>query len=354
MCKKLMFLISLVCLLGMASSLSADDLEVDWPDVYTVSGVEEYDEITCSGKIIVPDGTTLIMNDESELDGNGDDGEGGDGATIFVDGGTFIMHNRLNMGCDHDAYLIIDNGGIVEHDGDKITVPDNEGGEHRIIILDGSMVAEEIEIIHDRDAKVILGCNATIEVCRIDEDDSRDPDQWLADGDLLCDVSCPGFITVTDLGDNCKEAICFWWPPPPLPRPADGAIHQVVTVDLEWRAGVGAVRHVIYFGTSYDGVLNAGTTDPEWQGYKNIGTELWDLDVDSVPPVYLELWRTYYWRIDAYTPPDLFKGNVWSFTTGCSLVPGDINLDCVVNLLDYAMLADDWRDESFFPGGVVP
>ena len=123
MYKKLMFLISLVYLLGLSLPVSAADLQVDWPDTYTVSGTEEYDYIECSGMILIPSGATLIMNDESDLDGNGDDGEGGTGATIFVDGGTFIMHNRLNMGKDHDAYMIIDNGGTVAHDGDKITVP---------------------------------------------------------------------------------------------------------------------------------------------------------------------------------------------------------------------------------------
>ena len=140
------------------------------------------------------------------------------------------------------------------------------------------------------------------------------------------------------------------------PRPPAGAIHQVVDVDLEWNAGAGAARHMIYFGTGWDDVNDAGVTDDEFQGLKNAGQEKWDLDVDSSPPIILELWKTYYWRVDEFTPPypTPFKGNVWNFTTGCSLVPGDINLDCVVNLLDYAMLADDWGDEAFFPTNVVP
>jgi hypothetical protein len=363
MYKKLMFLISFVCLLGLSLPVSAGDLIVDWPDTYTVSGTEEYDEITCSGTIVIPAGATLIMNDESDLDGNGDDGEGGTGATIFVDGGTFIMHNRLNMGKDHDAYMIIDNGGTVAHDGDKVTVPDNSGGEHRIIIIDGSMTAEEIEIIHDRDAKVILGCMATIETCNTDEDDSRDPAQWFADGDLLCDVNCPGFIIVTALDGDCAEAICFPRCIPPGPWPPDGAVWQSVDVILCWKDRNYAFRNSAYLGTDPVAVENATTSDPEWKGYyepEGVSPgECVDPDLANENPITLQLWQTYYWRVDTiHTPgspaPPVSKGPVWRFTTGCDLFPGDINLDCVVNFADYAMLADDWREEGWFPDCVQP
>jgi hypothetical protein len=364
MCKKLMFLISFVCLLGLSLPVSAADLEVEWPDIYTVSGVEEYGDMDISGKVIVPAGATLIMNDESDLDGNGDDGEGGDGATILVDGGTFIMHDRLNMGCDHDAYLIVDNGGVVQHDGDKVTVPDNDGGEHRIIIIDGSMVAEEIEIIHDRDAKVILGCNATIEVCNTDEDNSRDPDQWLSDGDLLCHVSCgAGVMTVEDLGGNCKVASCLLVPDEAWkPNPKDGATEigrETCPLIVSWQPGALMVdpskgRHLVFFGTDEDAVANSptpfepGFPGPEYQGYTMSG----DLDFDlGTQPLWTEL----FWRIDESTElSGYFKGNTWKLTTGCTLIPGDANLDCVVNFLDYAALLTTWLDEQFFPEGCTP
>ncbi len=360
MYKKLMFLISFVMLLGLSLPASADDLEVDWPDTYTVSGTEEYDEIKCSGTIVIPSGATLIMNEESELDGNGDDGEGGVGATILVDGGTFIMHNRINMGKGHDAYLIIDNGGTVAHDGDKITVPDDPYGEHRIIIIDGSLTAEEIEIIHDRDAKVILGCMATIEVCNTDEDDSRDPARWLSDGDLLCHATCPnGVMTVTDLGGDCADAICLLVPDEAWgPSPKDGAVQQSVDVILCWKDGNYTFRNSAYLGTDPVAVENAVLADPESKGYYE-PLECLDPDLALKNPITLQLWQTYYWRIDtihspgAPTPP-ISKGNVWSFTTGCALFPGDVNLDCVVNFTDYAMMADDWREEVWFPDDVEP
>jgi hypothetical protein len=35
-------------------------------------------------------------------------------------------------------------------------------------------------------------------------------------------------------------------------------------------------------------------------------------------------------------------------------MPADINLDCFVDLKDWAMLADDWGVEVFFPDNVTP
>jgi len=58
--------------------------------------------------------------------------------------------------------------------------------------------------------------------------------------------------------------------------------------------------------------------------------------------------------LDMTAAPMLTKGDIWSFTTGCDLIDGDINLDCVVNFLDYAMMADDWRECVFFPDDVTP
>ena len=370
MYKKLMFLISFVCLLGLSSPVLSADLEIPYGETYTVSGTEEYGDMECEGTIIIPTGATLILNNESDVDGGGPDGVGG---IVLVDGGTFIMNDRINFGCDHDAYLIVDNGGSVIHTDEKICIPDNDGGIHRLIVIDGTVVAEGIEVDDrsERSSSVQIACStipgvivAKITTANTNEDDKWDPDYWVTrdinEGGLYDypKGACTGSnLVINDLGGNVKEVYYFL---PPMeawgPTPEDGAVEQLITVDLEWNPGVGAARHMIYFGTDYTAVLNAGTTNDEFQGLKNLGEELWDLDVDSTPAITLELWKTYYWRVDEFSPPNPapVKGHVWSFTAGCPLVPGDINLDCLVNLLDYAMLADDWRDESFFPTNVVP
>jgi hypothetical protein len=373
MCKKLMFLISLVYLLGVASSALAANLEVDWPDVYVVSGVEEYDEINCGGKIIIPAGAELIMNDESRIDGNGDDGEGGDGATILVDGGTFTMRNRINMGTDHDAFMIVDGGGTITHTGDKVTIPDNSGGMHRLIILDGTCTMDECEVIPDRDSAVIVGCLGTLTTCNTGSD-SRRPSWWLTqttsggpgagEPALQCEEGCElagGTLIITDLGGNCEEVICFLSTPSPYgPGPKDGAVGEAaVTCDmvLTWNEGncLGTKgRNFVYFGTDCDAVANSpnpsegGFPGPEYQGQTFVGTT--SFNVGPLP-----LWTNYCWRIDqGCQDGSIVEGPLWTFTTGCPLIEGDANLDCVVNFVDYAMVASTWMGEQFFPEGFTP
>jgi hypothetical protein len=370
MCKKLMFLISLVYLLGVASSALAANLEVDWPDVYTVSGVEEYDEIKCSGKIIIPSGAELIMNNESEIDGNGDDGEGGDGASIIVDGGTFTMKHRINLGKDHDAYLIVDNGGTITHEGDKVTIPDNPGGEHRLIVLDGTCTMEECEVIPDRDAKVVVGCLGTVTTCKTGSD-SRRPSWWVTQdvsggaGEggkaLECEEGCElagGDLIITDLGGECEQVICLLITPQAWgPGPKDGATGEAaVTCDmvLEWNEGncLGLKgRNFIYFSTDCDCVADTPAGEeggPCYLGKQTVGNTTKNLGT-------LPLWTKYCWRIDqGCQDGSKVKGNVWTFTTGCPLIEGDANLDCVVNWTDYAMVASTWMGEQFFPEGCTP
>jgi hypothetical protein len=345
-------------------------LFVPWPDTYTVSGTQEYDVIECEGTIIVPAGATLIMNDEGYIDGNGDDGEGGDGATILVDGGTFIMRDRLNMGCDHDAYLIIDNGGTVEHTGEKVTIPDNDGGEHRLIVLDGTYTAEETEIIPDRNSAAIIGCLGILTTCNTNEDDSRDPSWWRTQDcsgggkALQCEEGCARYgccLVIVDPGGNCREVVVF--PCSCLaygPRPKNNATGVgTATCDLvlSWSEGycLGTKgRNFIWFGDC-DCVTNTpspptpGYNDPAcYKGYQYVGNTTFNVGM-------LPLWTKYCWRIDqGCADGSTCRGEIWTFTTGCPLIEGDANLDCVVNFLDYAAAASTWMDEQFFPDGCTP
>jgi len=157
---------------------------------------------------------------------------------------------------------------------------------------------------------------------------------------------------------------------PPLeawqPDPADGAVNQKVGVTLSWYAGdcIGKKGHAVFFGDTYEGVETA--TMPTSEEFRCIrppdSPQTFDPGYHPThgPPLVLELWKTYYWRIDELNYggpcgniPDT-KGDVWSFTTGCELINGDLNLDCVVNFKDFAMMADDWREQVFFPDDVTP
>jgi len=124
----------------------------------------------------------------------------------------------------------------------------------------------------------------------------------------------------------------LWQPPPEAwdPSPPDSAGNQSVDVVLSWQAGNCLFRHAVYLGDDYDAVLNATATSTGiFKGYFNPGEETFDPDVDGVDPQPLELWKTYYWRIDEIHSPEppcsdyppMTKGNVWSFTTGTDITP---------------------------------
>ena len=275
---------------------------------------------------------------------------------VINNGGRVTVQSRFNIGCGSDGRLIVNNGYFSQEccgeDWEAgFKFPDDPGGEHFIIVNNGEVHAYMFEQISGRHAKFEVGCAGKITMDECQHGHEReDPFEWEAAGDLYCSAGCAGPI-INYVGSGA-EAYCVMVPDEAwAPTPADGAIHQVVTVDLEWNAGDGAWKHMIYFGTDEAEVDSASTADLQFQGLKNVGQEKWDLDVDSAPPIILELWKTYYWRVDEYTPPNPYpiKGNVWSFTTGCEIMPGDINLDCVVDGKDYAMLADDWMNTSFFP-----
>jgi hypothetical protein len=172
---------------------------------------------------------------------------------------------------------------------------------------------------------------------------------------LVC-VYDPGTDTTTVTAD-APNAFKAW-----SPYPATGAVAVSVDVILTWCEGDCLLRNSVYLGTDPVAVENATTANTEWKGYRNPGIKWLDPDTAPSNPIALQLWTTYYWRVDEYhkpagcytTPPALTKGDIWSFTPGCELIEGDINLDCVVNFLDYAMMADDWTECVFFPDDVVP
>jgi len=98
------------------------------------------------------------------------------------------------------------------------------------------------------------------------------------------------------------------------PNPSDGATGVDPNTVLSWSPGKNADSHDVYFGTDYGDVNDANIGSPEYMG---------NFDVNTFDPCGLELNTTYYWRIDEVNEPNLWKGNVWSFTT---LVEFDPNL----------------------------
>jgi len=96
------------------------------------------------------------------------------------------------------------------------------------------------------------------------------------------------------------------------PIPEDGAVDVHQDVVLSWEPGPFADTHNVYFGTVFDDVNNADTTNTLGVlASPGQGATMYD------PDGLLEFGQTYYWRIDEVNaPPDstVFKGSIWSFT----------------------------------------
>jgi len=95
-------------------------------------------------------------------------------------------------------------------------------------------------------------------------------------------------------------------------NPADVATDVPRDVFLSWMPGNYADKHDVYFGTNFDDVNDAGRTNPlDVLVSRN-------QDANSYSPAeLLQFGQTYYWRIDEVNaPPDytIYKGSVWSFT----------------------------------------
>jgi hypothetical protein len=142
------------------------------------------------------------------------------------------------------------------------------------------------------------------------------------------------------------------------PSPADGDINQAAVdcnMVLEWNEGnclelgAGLGVNVLYFSTDCDLVESQPTIpDAGWNDQPAyIGSFIYRCDCrQSYDVGPLPLWTTYCWRVDqGCGDGTTVRGDVWTFTTGCVL-DGDTNMDCLVNFLDYAALAEVWMDQT--------
>jgi hypothetical protein len=85
------------------------------------------------------------------------------------------------------------------------------------------------------------------------------------------------------------------------PDPADGAEFVDPNVELSWAAGFDAISHIVYFGDDFDDV--------------NSATEGTEQGAVTYTPGTLDSEKVYYWRVDEDDTVDIYKGDVWSFTT---------------------------------------
>jgi hypothetical protein len=85
------------------------------------------------------------------------------------------------------------------------------------------------------------------------------------------------------------------------PIPADGAISVDTDITLRWTPGFNAQLHTVYFGDNFNDVKNAAGGLPQ--------------STQRFTPGQLEPGKTYYWRIDEFDGVQRHRGDIWSFTT---------------------------------------
>jgi len=127
------------------------------------------------------------------------------------------------------------------------------------------------------------------------------------------------------------------------PTPADGAIHQDMGVSLTWRSGDFAVSHDVYFGDNFNDVNEASRANPQ-----NVLVRQNQEDTIYDPPGLLEFGQTYYWRIDEVNeaePNSPWKGNTWSFTVTDHFIVDDFE--------DYNDFSPDIIYEAWLDGWEV-
>jgi hypothetical protein len=96
------------------------------------------------------------------------------------------------------------------------------------------------------------------------------------------------------------------------PTPANHAVDVPPGQNLNWSDGTGAVAHDVYCGTSFNDVNDANRAIPK--GVLKIQGQT---DASYIPT--LELYKTYYWRIDEVNSlGGIEKGDVWDFMTAFS------------------------------------
>jgi len=112
-----------------------------------------------------------------------------------------------------------------------------------------------------------------------------------------------------------------------------GVVHDAL---LSWKAGAGAVSHIVYLDPNFDDV-NAATS-PADDCY--VGT--YAVDHNYVDDAFLEFGSTIYWRVDEVGASTTSRGNIWRFSTdngrARNALPGSGATD--VNVIDLELVWD--------------
>ena len=344
MCRKSIYLASLIIALSLTGYLSAAEVDAEIPqigfpkpildgvmdDVWlysteqfitnTNTGAEPTSPADGSGSwwaLWDPEYLYLLVNVNDEaLVQDSDPGQGwlDDRIEIFIDGDN--SKDDATDGSNDYQYCFRWNHGIVEIPVEWYLSPGSlQGVEYGVTTTDtGYIVEVKLSWLTMIGRLVQLDRLIGIDVAIDDDDDGGDVDtqfSWYMDVDGGS-PHVPNLWGTAMLVAGSGEP----WPYASMPKPADGDLLETTWATLSWVPASRAVSHDIYFGDNFDDV-NDGTQDSDvfWSNetltFYVAGLSGYACPDGLVPGT------TYYWRIDEVNeaePNSPWKGDIWSFS----------------------------------------
>ena len=345
MLKKSICLVSVVLVVGLTNSLSAQwtgAVSSDWYNAANWTGAVPTSGDTASidsstpltwpvidggtantgqlrigytadyqGELTVTGGASLNVNGELRIGRKSNDGSGQAVGILNVSGETTTInvadqiehgrhgHATINMSggylhCDTVLQMAyrFDGTGTVYLSGGTIDLGGNPG-----IVVYGNDGVPDTALIDISGGTLTLAGNQVSEI-----------EAFISEG-IIIGYGGEGTVSVTFDGTTTM-VVGIGGPSASEPDPAHEQKDVPRDAVLRWKPGTGAVTHDVYFGTGFDDVEQATTTVDPGSVYKgNTNTNIYTVTER------LEFDRTYYWRIDAVNASNTVnKGNVWSFT----------------------------------------
>jgi hypothetical protein len=360
MCRKLIYLFSLVFLLSLVTGVSAQDVVIPSPGAIPVLD-GKIDEVwffsteqmidtsqvgtppsslaDCTGTwralwnsehlyVLVEVTDDTLTNDS----GGGSNKWNDDSVEVYVDGDN---SKASSMGADDHQYTFWWGNEVYEEPSAYAHgAPSIVGIEYAVkTTAEGYMLEIKLPWMSIMGQQAMPGQLIGFDVWINDDDDGGGRDSQISwystDGNGWQD---PSVWAVAVLEASNKAA---------NPNPPNGAIHVDTWATLSWLGAPSAVSHDVYFGDSFADV-DAGTADT-FQGNQTSMEYILGFPGFPFPEGFVP-GTTYYWRIDGVgADGTIYTGDVWSF-----LVPSKSAYE--PNPVDDGKFVDPYVTLSWTPG----
>ncbi|MFC1634734.1 hypothetical protein ACFL5Z_07815 [Planctomycetota bacterium] len=339
MCKKVIFLVSLVLVLSSVSNAAtihwrgagddnlwstranwelnkiptaADEVYIDVPYAQAPNGPIIQDgidakafglacEVAGEPTMTMTGGTLEITDWVWWGDGAGSHG------TLYLSGGTITTGGEFELGWGGGTGTMFMTGGTVT--SPELIIPTATGAAGQLYLHGGTFNVGSSGLEMSPTGLMDVGGGTLI----IEGDWTETINEYIAAG-LITAYDGGGLLDLDfdDRNPGKTTLSARWTGIAYNPDPADGAILEDTWATLSWSAAENAVSHDVYIGDNFDDV-NDGTGDTF------LGNQIATYFVVGFPgfpyPDGLVPGTTYYWRIDEVEADGTVrKGDIWSFT----------------------------------------